>query len=282
MHMVVLWSQHAKDWDRVRREIGHFEASARFTHGRLMFVPLDREPHAFSSLQAICALRDDARYDAGPDGAPVSAWVDVGDRIEEAVTGKMARKVPVAVLTISRDRLHRIDFDEKPDLPDAVTLGESLAKLGISSPSDLEKYYGAGRREWKPFGGDLTIREILDRVRADLSGEMRFQWEWVDDALWSDATATVEAAANLLKTEQAVIVIDPLAFADPRLKQLLVKYLHKWLDNSRATIMVLSITHMGASEAPAPDGVADEHDDRRPLRRSTDDSLRHLQRVHRR
>jgi hypothetical protein len=70
---------------------------------------------------------------------------------------------------------------------------------------------------------------------------MRFQWEWVDDALWSDATATVEAAANLLKTEQAVIVIDPLAFADPRLKQLLVKYLHKWLDNSRATIMVLSI-----------------------------------------
>jgi hypothetical protein len=240
-HLVVLWSQQAKASAWVHREIGHFEAATRFTQGRLMFVPIDREPHAFSSLQAINTLVDQAPYADGPEAVAPWVWLDVCDRIDTALTGKAIRKLPVAVLTMTRDRLDGIDFKEKPDFPDAVTLGESLANLGISSPADLVKYYGARRRDWKPFGGDLTIQAILDRVRADLSKEDRFQWEWVDDALWADKAAAVDAAARMLNTEQAVIVIDPLAFADPRLKELIIRYLQGWLNNSRATIMVLSI-----------------------------------------
>src|SRR5690606_15527071 len=80
------------------------------------------------------------------------------------------------------------------------------------------------------------VRRELNRDSID-----RFRWEWVDDALWSNDARVMEIAAARLSREQAVIVIDPLALYDGRTKALLSQYLHLWLDNERATIMVLSI-----------------------------------------
>lgn len=246
-HMVVLWSAHAKASDWVTRERGHFDArihaDPRLAGSRLLYVLLDDEPHAHGALQTITALRAAPYRDLSLDQLPDAAWRAVAEAIESAVTGATPRQIPVAALTITNDRLRSMDFSQRPDLPDALSLDRILEHLGIASTDDLARYYGETRLRWRPFGGDLAIEQILDNVRRELNRDSddRFRWEWVDDALWADDARVMEAAAERLSREQAVIVIDPLALYDARTKALLGRYLHLWLDNERATIMVLSI-----------------------------------------
>jgi hypothetical protein len=158
-----------------------------------------------------------------------------------ALRGTPLPRLPVGVLTTTIQELPCLDFTQRPTLPGALPIRDLLHHLGIDSTDQLSDYYGDTRRLWKPFGEE-TIETILERVRQDLSKDLEFEWEWIDDALCGSDTRAYSSAARRLKTEQAVIVIDPLACAgEQRIKDLLTQHLHGWLDNGRATIMVLSV-----------------------------------------
>ena len=207
-------------------------------------LPLDDTPVAFTSLQMIPTIKESRVYTDGVSALSKGHWETVVSRVEDAVTDADYVPLSVAVITITQDRLDRIDFTRQPELPDQMDLATLLSHLGISRDK-LTKYYGATRREWTPFGPDSqSIENILESVRFDLNSRstgLKFRWDWLDDELWGTDAETIRSAAQRLSSEHSVIVIDPLALYEPRVKDLMIQYLDDWLNNERAIIMVLSI-----------------------------------------
>ena len=149
-HFVVLWSQHAKQSDWVRRELGVFEAivgpaivgSALDSHNgedrRFIFLMLEGDNQAYTSIQMISDLKEANVYPGGADAVAPGLWQDVVQKVVHAIRANdPSIPLPVAVLAMTKDELLHLDWNKKAVFGPA--LNTLLHELGIAA---LEEYYG--------------------------------------------------------------------------------------------------------------------------------------------
>ncbi len=218
-HLLVLWSQNASKSQWVAAEMAQFdnEAGEATTGSRLLLCVLldDENPVAYASLQAEKRLREKPLYQTG--GASLTpelsqVWNEVvGDLAEIILTTGDETPIPLAVVAMTREEAKELDLNQ--------TLGgrvEPLAKqleaLGLQDLAALQARYGERRRDWRPFGGDRTLRQIRDELLGKINQLIpgrSFRWQEVDILKGDLETAKSEAAK--LTSDLAVVLIDPLS-----------------------------------------------------------------------
>src|SRR5439155_3274105 len=68
----------------------------------------------------------------------------------------------------------------------------------LRSTRQVTNYYGATREEWRPFGGNQTIDQVLGGIKNQLNGIPRataIRWASVEEELFADDRKLIEQAA---------------------------------------------------------------------------------------
>ncbi len=248
-HLVVLWSRSAKESDWVTRERGFFDAR-RFVGGQrdpgrlLVHVLLDETRFAYDSDQAVSDLQE-------ADGDADAKWQRAIRRITDALNAGDAVPVTRAIVTVTKDLVTRqevpaseeyrcVDFDFRP--PAGRTLNELLAAMNVSR-AQLADCYRSEREEWRPFGGQQSVRQILETVKGQLNSAPRaapIRWVPVEDDLLSDDPNRIDWASKKLASGLSLVVFDPVALYSQWLRGLL-QYLDGCLANPHAIMVVLPV-----------------------------------------
>lgn len=263
-HLVVLWSQLAKDSDWVHQETGRFlgyidpTGTGENRDGRkIIYVSMDIQNKSTTSTQAIDDLRVSGDYARGAANVNQGVWTKVVNQISEAVKSKYdVTSINLAVVAMTEDKIPGLPFNyplppQRAGAP-PETLGNMLGRIDINSPADLLPYYGPKETDWRPFRNPAeTISTIMARVGWQMNRAMRkairksktkmaykpLRWELVGD-FWS---GTQEANTELDKLEdgKSVIVIDPLSLYDNDINYRFGK-LHRTFLNKDALVMVFA------------------------------------------
>jgi len=201
-HLVVLWSDKAKDSDWVQKELYRFDAMISKEPGRRIFcVNLNRENAALASLQAIKDLQLAGAYPGEPPSQS-PAWQSANARIVEAVrTADGAVPIAVALLTFTAPGFAALDKEGRA----------KIADLG-ADPAGLAARYGQRRADWRPYGGDHTVETMLSTLLGDVNqvtakSGARFRLQYVDDRLWNEETRK-PAAAEMCSAPLTLVVVD--------------------------------------------------------------------------
>jgi hypothetical protein len=210
-HLLFLSSPAARDSDWVRREVSLFEALTAdpAQQRRLIAVNLEGENKAYASLQSINTLRDANAYAQPAAAVDPNVWQDTIDRIKASIEDEdQSVKISVAVLTLTRD-------DADPAKGSRLAFADVKQSFDIDAPAIVDRY-GATRLEWRPYGGPLTVRTMVDHLVEDLNAhaDIKFSWRAAPDALW-DPMTIADAAARLAEAPLAIVVVDTLALAHP-------------------------------------------------------------------
>jgi hypothetical protein len=243
-HLVVLWSGAAKDSEWVQRELYNFDAASWGSGSRqIIFVVLEGEPKAFLSRQMVLSLKDAGAYGYGAAVVDQDLWHRVvGKIIDSVIQEDPSLAVPILLLTTTRDRMAQLSLREPTELPFSNVL--NALNLG-SREAFVDHCYGPSRKDWRPFGGSLTIQEILEHVRDDINTAIRLvggrtvRWEYLDD-FWSADRDVSQAEARKLAAGPAVVVVDPMSFYDDSVLRRYANDLDPAFDNAEAFILVLS------------------------------------------
>ena len=252
-HLIVLWTDHAKDSGWVRRELGHFEgivdpgiSTQEHSNRRFLFLMLEGENTAYTAIQAVNDLKEAKAYqkDAPGKGADTVApgvWQGVVDKITEVIQDDdPSILVPLAVLAMTRQELESINPDARPIF--GPSLNELLAGLGIGTINELLGNYGDRRTDWRPFGSPLNVQQILNDKLADVNAaipEPHFRWEPIDEAFWSDQDVARRERDKLL-SRLSVVVVDPLSFYVNLVFIRTFVTLSKCFESDKTIIMVLT------------------------------------------
>lgn len=213
-HLLCLWSAKIQQTSWVHRELAMHTvraAGASPADGSLLMLPLDGHPNYNVSLQEFVDEPLQAAYRDGIGTLDDGAWNDLLDRIAKVVRRvKDAISVPLAVLTLTQDQAQALGPAEREDV---------CNRLGIA-PQALCDRYGATRRDWRPFGSDLTIGNVLRDVRqsinAQLKGGRTMGWDLPDDRFWTDMAQAKAFVGRMVQARIGAIVIDPVALSQPR------------------------------------------------------------------
>jgi hypothetical protein len=269
-HMVVLWSEGAaSEW--VTKEVSTFQATIRHTatsgegsRPRLV-IPVylsGEDSKILAKYQHIDVIRAAGAYDAGPAAVPVETWRAVIDRLDTSIRhADAARRVPLLVVTTTHEALSNVD-PTRP-LPPPPMAGRSLEalieQLGIPTREQLLQSYGNNRGDWRPFGSELGVREILEQLKDEINLELskeglqRFRWDSLDDEFWSEDP---EAVAERLKREPTVVVLDPVALYDHGVSWMTTNYLLPNVrQNDNAVVVVLPPFAMPSSAAALRESI---------------------------
>jgi hypothetical protein len=226
-HVLALWSPAAQKSSWVSRELAYFDlrnnappaGSARL--GQLMiFVLLDGDDPPYPSPQMITDLK--GTYAAGFAKRDPAVWDRVVNDVVNAVNaGDKRTPVTLAVIAMTDAELGTVNPADQ--LPFAQPLKDLLPRIGLADVAGLTKWYGQEREHWRPFGGNQTVRAILDKIRDTLNQHLleaqRFRWVSVDAAFWgADLDAASAAAARLVQGPSAT-VIDPLSLYHANVRQ---------------------------------------------------------------
>ncbi len=90
-HLLVLWSENARESDWVQRELGYFESISAMPspeetpNRRVIIVTLDRTPTVYQSDQIITDLRDAGAYAGSADEVDSVVWQRVVDKVQDAI-----------------------------------------------------------------------------------------------------------------------------------------------------------------------------------------------------
>lgn len=252
-HLVVVWSAEADRSSWVRKEIAHFEAridapipGEKAGAPRIIFVLLQEEdPAAYSDFQMIRDLQAAGVYDAGIDELGSNLWLEVVERVKEAVqSDDTSKPVLLAIVAMTLHRLNSIN----PTLPlpgGFMSLNALLSALSIptlSTRADLESFYGPHPRDWRPFGSTRSIWTMMNTLKDEITPlipDTPFRWELVGDDLWSNDFQAAKREADRLASDWSVIVVDPLSFYDQDIRQCLNSQLYRALDNPKAVFITL-------------------------------------------
>jgi hypothetical protein len=246
-HLVFLWSGAVADdpggWPL--RELSEFQGivSASGAPDRLIiFVLLEGDPRAYRSSQLVTLIRDANAYQHGAHAVPDQLW---GRLVSEVVEGVRyddpSLVVPILLLTTTKELMARMQLGKPPELP----FRDVLRDLRIGNRRLAAELYGSTRSEWRPFGGTLTIEQILDQVRDDINADIRahggtpIRWEYLN-GFWSDDPVLIDRDARRLADGSAIVVIDPLSFFDEVVIRRYANDLEPAMANQDAVFLVLS------------------------------------------
>lgn len=219
-HLVVLWSDNAKNSNWVQSEIIYFDRDREKDESRfLVFVNLQGRYEPKARIEAIELLEKAGAYANGASNVAPVLWLEVLNRIEDTISHSEL-SVYTVVLTSILSRLREIPLTHQPNF--AARYGETLEAIGIKKDAtdswkkELERYHGQTRSEWRPFAGSKLIGEVLEDLRNVIQkqGAPRFRWRPIGDELWSDDPEAVRAEADKLVGALSTIVIDPLSLYD--------------------------------------------------------------------
>lgn len=234
-HLVILWSDNARQSDWVTRELWTFFTNAKpktNADRRLICVNLQGMNQATKTHQQIGPAEIQKAYREGTVPSH-DAWVSVLNDIQDGLDPtRRAMSVPLVVLTVTRDELSTLS-------PDAVHRLEQ----DFDNPRDnLLSAYDADKHNWRPFGGDVSITELLDHLRTRVNETLspyRVFWSRPDQTFWSDIQAAKKFVTNEFDTgELSVLVIDPVALYHPDVYQRLMLF-QECMANNRRVILTL-------------------------------------------
>lgn len=236
-HLVVLWSDNAKQSDWVTRELYSFMATAKpkvNPERRLVLLNLQGTNQAMKSYQQVSRTELQSAYPKA-EQLQQSVWDALLRDLEDALDPtRRVLRVPLVVLTATLDQLRSISPQRQQWLQ---------ADFGLTS-AHLPQLYGPTRSDWRPFAGADRVSDVLETVRGQINGQIgqyRFEWQQPDHTFWDDPVAASEFVARDFNTgELAVLIIDPVAVYEPdTVFQRLMLFQHS-LTNDRATIIALA------------------------------------------
>jgi TIR domain len=246
-HLVVLWSKQAQASDWVSRERARFEAAWQKLNEplapghALVHLLLDNPRSAYDSYQHVSEILDAGAYAAGADAVPDTLWQQVVDRLAEAL-GQTSVPITTAILAATRTELEqgKVDFTWEP--AGGRSLINLLSELGIK-PEQLTTYYGATREEWRPFGGNQTIQQVLEGIKNQLNSvpTTAVRWVPIEEELFSNNRRRIDQAAVTLANTVSLIVIDPVALYSPTIRNLVQVDLATCFDNPQAVVAALPL-----------------------------------------
>lgn len=254
-HLILLWSEAAKNSDWVQSELWRFNqivdpGAEGLTGERGIFaVLLQGRNAALATTQTISELADAGSYPGSPEDVPPETWNGMVNRIVSGMGSEEgAIPIPILIVASTLERIGAIDPDRVP--PDGPTLTALLEDLDIPFER-FTRSYGETRADWRPFGSDQTIREILETLKVELNQEIesagteqgqtlpRFRWDFVPEEFWSSADVA-ERERRRLARGAAVVVVDPLSFYDDLALSRYANYVSDLFNNGAAFILVLS------------------------------------------
>jgi hypothetical protein len=245
-HLIVLVSALTRGSDWVPMEIGKFQAQVRDTFERRVIpVSLEGDFAPLNKYEYVSDIGQAGVYAGGAAAVTDALWKRVVDRLYTGLTSATAtRHVPLLLVTTTRAALSKVPLDKALPLPPRT--GESLrsltVRLGFGTRRKLlDSCYGPGRDDWRPFGGNLSIGQILSKLNAEINAQLRaqnlpeFLWDSLDD-FWGAEHA--QAVARL-KQEGGLVVLDPLALYDPAVKSMADYLIPQIRESDRTVLMVL-------------------------------------------
>lgn len=247
-HLVVLWSDNARESDWVRREQGYFEGQIDIpdpdegaSERRIFLLPLEGEPRAYTDLQMITELRDEEAYAGGADQVDPALWKRVARILRNAIFSDEPAPIPVplAILTMTQEQFLALDPDVKPTGV-RKSLGDYLCSIGIETKDELAPYYAPERKAWRPFDDEREIFATLEGLlEEDINKKLKgknFHWVLIEEAFWSD---DFENEVYKLKGDSpSVVIVDLIALYDHEIRER-VKDLSYELRDSSVLFMTL-------------------------------------------
>jgi hypothetical protein len=245
-HFIVLWSNHAEKSRWVGRELGVFEAivdpavsGQTQEDRRFIFLMLEGENPAYTSMQMLSDLREANAYVGGADTIDSSPWQNVVRKLVDAMRANdPSTPLPVAVLAMTRQELTQLDPNEERTF--GPSLNTLLQNLGMGTIETLVQYYGEGRTDWRPFGNPLNVQQILDTLLDKVNNGVTppFRWEPLDMQFWTNM-AVARGEREKLLSYPSVVVIDPLSLYDERVYDRFV-FLSRCFESEKSIIMALT------------------------------------------
>jgi hypothetical protein len=211
------------------REIYGFQAAARPPGSpqldparHLIAVSLEGAFAPLGRWERIDELRN--AYERGANAVEEEVWTAMREKLLRSVEqADIAKRVPLLVVTTTRDALGRVDPDTP--LPPPPRAGESLTslieRLRLGSREQLLDSYGSDPGDWRPFGSQSSVKTILGQLQDEINSQLRdeglepFRWDYLDDEFWSQSP---EQVLGRLKREPAVVVLDPVSLYDDNVK----------------------------------------------------------------
>ena len=245
-HFIVLWSSHAEKSRWVGRELGVFEAiSDPMVNGQLqedrrfIFLMLEGENSAYTSMQTLNHLREAKAYAGGADAVAPGLWQDVMTKLLQALRGDAASiPLPVAILAMTQQELKQIDPQEEPSFgPPLQTLVQGL---GMASVQNLVQCYGEQRTDWRPFGSARNVQQMLDSLLDSINAglPLPFRREYLAPEFWTNKEIARSEREKLLST-LSLVVIDPLSLYDQRVFDRFV-LLSNCFESEKTIVMTLT------------------------------------------
>lgn len=214
-HMVFLWSANARNSDWVNKEAGYFSVAVTGTDKKSIPLVLNDIPKAYSNIQAVNDIKEQDLYGQGANAVSQSLWDTITQKIYDSINLTDDRKpIRQLILTLSKPELQALNFDWIPPL--GKSLNTLLPLAGYNSTTILD-LYGNNKRDWKPFGGQSSITQILNDIltETNVKRELNYKWVPIDESrFWGDDAEEVESQINILKKELSVIILDPIALYD--------------------------------------------------------------------
>ncbi|MEJ7767483.1 MAG: toll/interleukin-1 receptor domain-containing protein [Chitinophagaceae bacterium] len=240
-HLVVVWSSKANQSQWVQREIAFFslkENSESLIFPVCMDIGWDTYPQ-----QAILDIKEAGFYPAKMDLFDQYV-IEIVNKIKSSIYKKYNSKpIKRAVFTMTLNKLLMADLKEERRV-------------------SIENNYGTDFSDWKPFGSNSKITEILDKLlyedinQKTFKGKQLFHWEDIDwktpnSKLWLNAKdansdfidANTKATAdeiNKLEASPCVVLLDPYALNDKVVKERFMRASDRCMDNNMALIMALN------------------------------------------
>jgi TIR domain len=259
----VLWSDKAgapESW--VGIEIQMFEAAKGGAVDRsLVYVPLQGKRANLESLQGYPDIRELGLYDKDEnqlDQATRDKYSAAWDRIVNGIIDRVTTDpdsdaIPLALLTIGQDEFGKID----PADPNVETnLSTLLTNLRPLDHAQLQARYGATPQDWRPFGGQSSITDLLDTVRLAINktltdyNQRPIRWEINDFAnirIRQEDTPSIRQAVAKLNSTFSFLLIDPIALYSKRIEWMF-RFFEPCLFNDRTVAITLSpVANPGAS-----------------------------------
>lgn len=225
-HLVVIWTSKSGQSDWVNQELYRFKANidpngTGQTGGRLLYaINLEGQNPTLSGYQQYdFPSLQEAYRTSGAGVMTLGAqaqqdWTRMVREIAEASTDQNPR-IPVSKVVFAPTKgILQADQVSPPVL--GTQAQEFLEKVGITG-GDFKDRYGDKPEQWKPYGTQETIEEILDEllhgnngVNAKLRSVGRREIKWVPEDLVTPPTPS-DSTLRKIGSGPCLLVIDPIS-----------------------------------------------------------------------